>query len=118
MDLKTISPVPEQPDTMRVRIVTAAAFFGLALWLGSIASQILLQRYTSYTFGSFGFNFKLGLFTIGEPGSSWFVLLSCGMFVWAGCSLVRRGGGFRIGAIVGAIAFSLLAMCLLTMLWP
>src|SRR5437016_5913917 len=99
---------PEKEETGWQRILGAVAFFGLALWLGGTAARVLWQRYGGPFFGSFGFHFNFGLLKFGEPWSSWFVLLCCPLFVWAGCSLSRRSGSLRVGAIVGAIAFLVL----------
>src|SRR5437016_2985965 len=103
----------ENKSTSAYRILGAVAFFLLALELGGTTARILWQRYGGPFFGSFGFNFNFGLFRFGEPWSSWSVLLCCALFSWAGCSLARRSGSLRVGAIVGATAFLvLLAGCL------
>ena len=99
---------PEKERATGYRILAAVPFFGLALWLGGTAARVLWQRSGGPFFGSFGFNFNFGLLTFGEPWSSWFVLLCCATFVWAGCSLARKRGSFRLGALVGAIALLML----------
>ena len=101
------APLQSQ-ETAGFRILGAAAFFGLAFWFGSIAARILRQHYGGPFFGSFGFNFNFGLLRFGEPWGSWFVLLCCASFLWAGCSLARRAGRLRIGAFVGAVVLLLL----------
>ena len=103
-----MSAALENSETRLVRFVAAVALLGAAAWLGTTAAQILLQQYTSWWFGSFGFQLNFGLFNLGEPQSSWFVLVFSAIFVWGACSLLRRSEGLRLGAIVGLVALFLL----------
>lgn len=95
------------------RIGASLPFFAAAWLIGQVALRVLLQTYGGPLFGSFGYVLNFGLFTVFEPWSSWFALVCSACLVWGGCSVVRRGGGQRWGAIVAAF---LLILFLLTWL--
>jgi hypothetical protein len=91
------------------RIVTSLPFFCIGGWLGVFTPQHIWELHQPFH-GSFGFIFNFGLFRIQEPWSSYFVLACATSFIWAGCSLIRKPGGVRLGAIVGTISFVIFAI--------
>jgi hypothetical protein len=88
-----------------VRAISSLLFFVLGAWLGYGAAQQLwrLSPFCRERGFSFGLVLNFGAFEIREPWSSLFALACAASFFWAGCSLLRRPGGVRIGAIVGSI---------------
>jgi hypothetical protein len=90
------------------RIFAAVLFFFAGTWLTYFTTDHLWVLYSPFYHGlrgSFGFIFNFGLFRLSEPWSSCFVLCCAASFFWAGCSLLRRPGGLRLGAMVGAVCF-------------
>jgi hypothetical protein len=94
--MNSIKGQPEkQVPPIVARVVASLPFFGLALWFGGVATQVLWQRYGSHFLGSFGFVLNFGLFRLREPWSSSVVLVCCACLVWGGCSVLRTGRGLR-----------------------
>jgi hypothetical protein len=91
------------------RTVLSLPFFCIGAWLGVGTAQHLWVLYCEPS-ASFGLVFNFGLFEVNEPWSSCFALVCATSFLWAGCSLLRKRGGIRLGAIVGTVCFVLFAV--------
>src|SRR5882672_4617891 len=95
-----------KPQIAVVRIISSAPFFCLGVWLGMGTCQHLWRLYSPFYYearGSFGLILNFGVFEFGEPWSSYFALICATSFFWAGGSLLRKPGRFRLGAIVGTV---------------
>jgi hypothetical protein len=99
-----------KPQIAVVRIMASVPFFCLGVWLGMGTFQQLWRLYSPFYHearGSFGLILNFGVFEFGEPWSSCFALICATSFFWAGGSLLRKPGRFRLGAIVGTVCLLL-----------
>jgi hypothetical protein len=119
LDMESLRASSEKQSLPPVglRVLASLPFFGVGLLVGSLAARTLWERYVGPMFSSFGFRLNFGILKLSEPWASWFVLICSALFIWAGCSLVRRGGGFRVGAVVGVICFIVLLLALVAAGW-